>query len=802
MSDNVTKVVGISIAVDGADQVQSAITEVKALNDNIQKTGKGDISTPVKGLRSELREARLEAEKLLLENKQNTQEYVNALKRVTELKNASDELQNSIKAADIDNKTAAFAGMARAGVGAMQLVTGSMAVFGAESENAQVIIAKLQGVMAFSEGLNGLLDLQDSWKDITKLLGLATLETTENTTAQIANGAAQTGTATAIGGVDTATKTATLSTKAFGLALKAIGIGLLVAGLVALWENYDIIKQKIDRLLPNLGGVDNLISKITNSVYGLGEVASNTFSNLGKAVTNLLAGNFKAMSENLKQAGKFSESFNKGVNDKLKSDAEEAKRVRLQADIEANEMIISQRKALGENTYNLEVANAKRRIQVLDKESKDYASNLAKAQSDLTVLINSETKRRQDLAKQASDKQIETLRATLEQERKLIQDHNKEALKLIKNASMSERDIELKSLNDKYQIELDLLEKRKGAIKDYHTVKNNLIQAQKIEESNINKKYDDQINDYLKGIQNNTLSSYESAINEIDKVISEKIKNATPEQIALLNSARDSQVNKLRGLESADINSKKANINLTNTENENQINEGDSPETILAKTQAITDAKLSAENMAFELQRLQLEGQNLELEQLNADHQSKLTQIEQENKDARLAIAEAEKNGKTELLNQIGQALGVAGEIAGESTAAGKALSVASASISTYQAAQQAYASQFLPVPTLSSPLRGSLAAGVAVASGLANVKKILSVKVPGASGGSGSVGGGMPSAPVINSTIIQRDATGNNEVVDAITKKNNQPLEAYITQKSLNRNQERQNIENNLSSY
>lgn len=68
-----------------------------------------------------------------------------------------------------------------------------------------------------------------------------------------------------------------------------------------------------------------------------------------------------------------------------------------------------------------------------------------------------------------------------------------------------------------------------------------------------------------------------------------------------------------------------------------------------------------------------------------------------------------------------------------------KKIQIAQALISTYFAANQAYLSQFLPVPDPSSPVRGGIAAGLAVVSGLANVQKIRAQQFNGGGGGGGS---------------------------------------------------------------
>lgn len=84
-----------------------------------------------------------------------------------------------------------------------------------------------------------------------------------------------------------------------------------------------------------------------------------------------------------------------------------------------------------------------------------------------------------------------------------------------------------------------------------------------------------------------------------------------------------------------------------------------------------------------------------------------------------------------------------------------KAANIATALITTYQNATSAYASQFTPVPTPDSPIRGGIAAGIAVAAGLANVAKISQQKFEGggSTGGEGGTGGGsIPSvAPSFN---------------------------------------------------
>ena len=99
-----------------------------------------------------------------------------------------------------------------------------------------------------------------------------------------------------------------------------------------------------------------------------------------------------------------------------------------------------------------------------------------------------------------------------------------------------------------------------------------------------------------------------------------------------------------------------------------------------------------------------------------------------------------------------------------------KATSIAMATISTYQAAQSAYASQML-IPSPDAPVRAAVAAGAAVVSGLANVATIAKTKFQGGGGAtapaglSGVSGGGGSSSPasfnVVGNTGINQLAQG-----------------------------------------
>jgi hypothetical protein len=101
--------------------------------------------------------------------------------------------------------------------------------------------------------------------------------------------------------------------------------------------------------------------------------------------------------------------------------------------------------------------------------------------------------------------------------------------------------------------------------------------------------------------------------------------------------------------------------------------------------------------------------------------------------DARVKIAQAESDGKMQALEAYSQLLSSISNLAGRETAAGKALAVAATTIDTYVAAFRAYKEGFKIDPTGTFSI---ISAAAAAATGIAAVKNILSVKVPGGGGG------------------------------------------------------------------
>lgn len=145
--------------------------------------------------------------------------------------------------------------------------------------------------------------------------------------------------------------------------------------------------------------------------------------------------------------------------------------------------------------------------------------------------------------------------------------------------------------------------------------------------------------------------------------------------------------------------------------------------------------------------------------------------------DSAIAIAKAEAESKEVLLQTTASALTNLSMVAGRETVAGKALAIASSIINTYQGATKALAQ---------GGIAGPIAAAGIIAAGLAAVKQIVSVKVPGASSG-GGVGVSAPTlnanSPLSPTTIAANQVTLDQRSINAI---GNKAIRAYVIESEI----------------
>jgi hypothetical protein len=136
-----------------------------------------------------------------------TEEYINALKRLGQVKDDIGDLKDEINAfAGADKKIAAVTNVVGGLAGGFQAAQGAAALFGADNEALNETMVKLQATMAITQGIQGLAGMGDSLKAVGNLLKSTTIGTYLATAAQ----------------------------RVYNAVMAANPVGLLVAGLTAL----------------------------------------------------------------------------------------------------------------------------------------------------------------------------------------------------------------------------------------------------------------------------------------------------------------------------------------------------------------------------------------------------------------------------------------------------------------------------------------------------------------------------------------------------------------------------------------
>jgi len=220
-------------------------------------------------------------------------------------------------------------------------------------------------------------------------------------------------------------------------------------------------------------------------------------------------------------------------------------------------------------------------------------------------------------------------------------------------------------------------------------------------------------------------------------------------------------------------------------------------------------ARLEALQTVFELEKTQ-EQERLQgvIDSANAGTQAKIdaqiaydqfmetSRQQKEANDTALSLAEKQldKDVMNAKLDSAKQGFALVGELAGEGSKLGKAMAIGQATISGYQAVQNAFTTASLSPVTAAFPAYPFIQAGLAGAFAAVNIKKIASTKPVGASTPPSSSVGGAPATPVIpNFNTV--GSSESNQLADAIGSQSKQPIKTYVvasdvtTAQSLERN-------------
>ena len=729
----------IIVRVKGdTSDVETSIDNVGKKLGEIGRAGERSFTT----YKSAIKDATNEAAKMEAQFGKNSAEFRNAATKVSELKDQFTEFNTSINSFNPDNKFQSLISITRGASTAIQGMSGAMNFMGVDSDNAAQSIAKLQGLMAFTDALGSVDDIKNGFKDFGNVI--------QGTTVFQRANAISTSLATAAMKLfGKSADTTSTGFKTLKGAIIGTGIGALVVGLGLLISNFDSVKKAVLNLIPGLASVASFIGGLVDSVTDFVGITSEAERALAKLETATARQN----------------------------------------DDTANRIKILEAQGGKEKEIHLERVNQieretnllREKLKVEGKLSDDQSKEFRALKTEREAEDIKEQKRLADVEKKSQD---DAKKKADENERK-----NKEAAD--KRKALSDKEAaRLKAIEDN-KIEQakktdDLLyELSQARISNEFTKQQNAI-AKEAQD-----KEDGYINDFNKklisesDLQKNLLAVREIAAIKQNELLDKKRKEDADKALVDAQKSIDDTRSFLQ--EAFDEKKTVAETTLIKTEIDNKVDGNDTPEQAKQKLDNINKDKLALEKASFEAEKVRLQDHHTELENLVTQHGKRLTDITQSNEDAKANIDKAARDAKIQNLQKVGQAIGTIGNIIGQHTVAGKAMAIAQATIDTYAGANKAFAE---------GGTMGIIQGAVIIAAGIANVKKIIDTKVPGKSDSSSSQVPQMSTAPIINSTQLNNNNTPQD--VRVINQQSGS-MRAYITQRDLDTNTERQDFLNNL---
>jgi hypothetical protein len=132
-----------------------------------------EIQDNSKSLKAQYREAVQELQKVSAQYGETSEQAVKAAKAAAELKDQIGFSKDLVEAFNPDAKFKAVEGAVNGVMNGFQAFTGGMALLGVESEKVEEALLKVQSVMALTQGINGLMEARDSFKQLGIVAGNA-----------------------------------------------------------------------------------------------------------------------------------------------------------------------------------------------------------------------------------------------------------------------------------------------------------------------------------------------------------------------------------------------------------------------------------------------------------------------------------------------------------------------------------------------------------------------------------------------------------------------------------------------------
>lgn len=255
-------------AAAGSDEQLAALKKLQAAEQDLtkaQKELKDASGGTFKNFKQQLKEANLELQAVINKFGELSPEAAAAAKKVAELKDTIGDAKALTDAFNPDRKFQAFSTALSGVAGGFSAIQGAMALVGEEGEDVQKTLLKVQSALAVSQGVNSVLELKDSFKQLGAFIQSTTAFQKLNTAATAAAAVVQ-----RLFGISV-DETA-VSFKVLRGAIIATGLGLLIVALGEVVAHLDDINRAINGVSKqqqalndiNEKAIDGYVSEVTH----------------------------------------------------------------------------------------------------------------------------------------------------------------------------------------------------------------------------------------------------------------------------------------------------------------------------------------------------------------------------------------------------------------------------------------------------------------------------------------------------------------------------------------------------------
>ncbi|WP_343668723.1 hypothetical protein [Chitinophaga sp.] len=710
----------------------------------------------LKDLKKELKEAQGQAIALARQFGELSPQAQAAVARVAALRDEIADMNERVALADPGAKFQVLGNAIQTVAGGFSAAQGAMALFGAESQDLQKTMVKLQGALALSQGLS---TIADSWKDFQRLGAVIR---------------------TQVVGAFTTLKGAIVAT----------GVGALVIALGLIIANFESIENWLKKVIPGFEGFGKVFDKVKAVAMGALSAIVEEFKIIGDILGDIFKGDFSGAIKEAKNSGKrLANAYVQGFNEEVADQAAEASRKAAEDLVKQQENQLKILRAYGATRKKeadaLEMDIAKNKIKSLKNETKDEKDAVLSAQADLEALrikqaqeegqnrLNElkqrqalQTKALQDAGVNTIGLQEKQLQAQLALEKRYGLD-TKDTIQAIADARLSDKkaqfDKELADLKAQQEDEVNFrkisgdailnnqiaalrkqLEAAKISGQDTADIEKRIADLQDKTLFNLKKVHlDAQLELYrkygisLKGIQDQQAAEELDRRQKLNELLNKKVYAYSMDNLTAL-----------QGVGKA--------VEKLNKDNEK----------VAGETRAKTEEQEKAKQGLYSSTAASL--------QTLADASEYSSDIQTATAAASAALIAFYEEGKQGWLEKTSAALKAATAVFGTQTAQGKAVAIASTTIDTYQSASLAYRNGQMVGGPWGIAL-GIAAAAAAVVAGIARVKQITAVKIPGATSSSSAstiASASTPSVPTINpnmtSTLVDQAMQQNSNLQQA----------------------------------